>query len=164
MPNVSSPRYISRLTRCRFVVARRFETKNDVAITDYTVPGEQNYDKMTIVEAALATSAASTFFPEVQIGGRKYVDGGLGSNNPVNIVWSAAQKLWAPQEDLTPNLRCLISIGTGKSTFSAIESGAFKFFTQTLVEIVTQTERTHGLFFDTHVNLLPRSGHRKYYR
>ena len=55
-------------------------------------------DTMTIVEAALATSAATTFFKSVTIGVRKYVDGALGSNNPVEYVWNEAQSKWCPDD------------------------------------------------------------------
>ncbi|MBE3041170.1 patatin-like phospholipase family protein, partial [Candidatus Bathyarchaeota archaeon] len=40
----------------------------------------------TICEAALATSAATGFFDAVQIGARRYADGALGANNPVEQV------------------------------------------------------------------------------
>ena len=45
----------------------------------------------TICEAALATSAATSFFEPVHIGARKYVDGALGANNPVDEVEGEAQ-------------------------------------------------------------------------
>jgi len=137
---------------------------NEVAITDYTVRGSQNYDKMTIVEAALATSAASTFFPPLEVDGRKYIDGALGSNNPINVIWNSAHAIWSPEQDLTPNVLSVVSIGTSKGAFAAVQSNAYKFLTETLTRIVTETEQTHRMFENGHPAMIPRQGLRQYYR
>ncbi|PNH45129.1 hypothetical protein VD0003_g9290 [Verticillium dahliae] len=50
-------------------------------------------DCTTVWEACRATSAATTFFDPVAIGpfGEQFVDGALGTNNPVAALWSQAQ-------------------------------------------------------------------------
>ncbi|KAK0725501.1 acyl transferase/acyl hydrolase/lysophospholipase [Lasiosphaeris hirsuta] len=150
---------------CRtLVVARRVESKAEVAIQDFTLAGAMNYDQMTIVEAALATSAASTFFPPVTVGQRQYVDGALGSNNPVDIIWGIAQDIWAPDGGVKQRLGCLLSIGTGKPEFTAIETKAWKFLTKTLKSIATETEETARAFERSNRDLMSRQRPRKYFR
>lgn len=47
-------------------------------------------------QACRATSAAPTFFDSVAIGPfeEEFVDGGLGKNNPINVLWNEAQDAW----------------------------------------------------------------------
>jgi len=40
----------------------------------------------TICDTAFATSAATGFFDPVSIGARRFVDGALGANNPVDEI------------------------------------------------------------------------------
>ncbi len=60
-----------------------------------------------MVDAAMATSAAPTYFPPHQIGGLELVDGGVFANSPGWIALTEARKLWPgrPVE--------LVSIGFG---------------------------------------------------
>ncbi|KAG8967561.1 Calcium-independent phospholipase A2-gamma [Tulasnella sp. 427] len=66
-------------------------------------------DRCQIWEAARATSCAPSFFPEIQVGGVYYSDGGLGYNNPTKLLLKEAQSLWGPNQPIG----CLLSIGTG---------------------------------------------------
>lgn len=50
-----------------------------------------------VVDAALATSAAPTFFPPHRIGGLELVDGGVFANSPGWIALTEARKLWPGQ-------------------------------------------------------------------
>jgi len=90
-----------------------------VRFTDYTKSnGEQNiYDDIKIWEAARATTAATTFFAPAEIKSRnitsKFLDGGLGANNPSDQLWYEAEEVWGPGL-LQPQIRCLLLIGTGK--------------------------------------------------
>jgi uncharacterized protein len=61
-------------------------------------------------EAALATSAAPTYFPAVKIGERTLIDGGVFANNPSAIALAEARIMW-PDDDVL-----LVSLGTGIST------------------------------------------------
>ncbi len=66
---------------------------------------------MSVVDAALATSAAPTFFAPVTpiVGSRSYVDGGMWANDPVLVsVLYAHHKLGRPLSDLR-----LLAVGTG---------------------------------------------------
>jgi predicted acylesterase/phospholipase RssA len=58
-------------------------------------------------EAALATSAAPTYFPAVKIGERTLIDGGVFANNPSAIALAEARFMWPDDEVL------LVSLGTG---------------------------------------------------
>ncbi|KAG8917339.1 hypothetical protein FRC01_002515 [Tulasnella sp. 417] len=66
-------------------------------------------DHCQIWEAARATSCAPSFFPEVQVDGVYYSDGGLGYNNPTKLMLQEAQSLWGPDQ----KIGCLLSLGTG---------------------------------------------------
>lgn len=68
----------------------------------------------TIWEAGRATSAAPLFFKRISIGDpglrEEFVDAGLGCNNPVRYLIEEAQR----EFDLTREVSCIVSIGTGK--------------------------------------------------
>lgn len=112
------------------------------------MPGKPD-SPATICEAALATSAATTFFDPVSIGARKYVDGALGANNPVDEVESEASNIWCPDtRDPKPLVKCFISIGTGNPGKKALEDNLLKFLSKTLVDIATETEKTAIKFIE----------------
>jgi predicted acylesterase/phospholipase RssA len=101
----------------------------------------------TICQAALATSAATTFFDPVHIGNRTFADGGLGANNPVDEVEGEASDIWCAESgDLKPLVKCFISIGTGNPGIRAFEDSIFKFLSQTVVDIANETEETEKRF------------------
>ena len=103
-----------------------------------------------------ATSAATSFFEPVTIGprGRKFVDAGLGSNNPADQLWNEAQNIWCHGEiELSSLLKCFVSVGTGNPGRKAIAEGPFKLFSETLVSIATQTEDTAKIFVERHRRL-----------
>jgi patatin-like phospholipase/acyl hydrolase len=109
----------------------------------------------TIVQAALATSAATSFFEPVTIGGRQYVDGALQANNPVNEMWSEAQDIWCPRDGaLEKVLKCVISIGTGNPGMISLNDNALTFLTKTLVQIATKTVEPAKTFMEHHRGLL----------
>lgn len=61
-------RYLSKLIAGSFVCATAYENTTTVLLRDYTLLEESNHDQATIVDAALATSAATTFFEPIIIG------------------------------------------------------------------------------------------------
>ncbi|KAB8212947.1 phospholipase [Aspergillus novoparasiticus] len=132
---------------CRiFVCTADRHTKDIVRLRSYSLPHEPNI-RATICQAALATSAATTFFEPVNIGDRSFADGGLGANNPVDEVEGEASNIWCPETgDLKRLVKCFISIGTGNPGKQAFEDSIFKFLRQTLVQIVTETENTERRF------------------
>ncbi|OJJ40801.1 hypothetical protein ASPWEDRAFT_64169 [Aspergillus wentii DTO 134E9] len=80
---------------------------------------DENLD-VTICEAARATSAAPTFFKRKKIGAPdregEFVDGVMGSNNPVKLVLTEAQRIFPPDRPVS----CIVSIGTGKKYISQV--------------------------------------------
>jgi predicted acylesterase/phospholipase RssA len=68
-------------------------------------------DSVTILDAALATSAAPTFFPPHHIGKAAYVDGGLIANSPdLVLVSEAMRRFGSGLSDLA-----VLSVGTAGS-------------------------------------------------
>ena len=120
---------------------------------------------MTIVEAALATSAASTFFDRVQIGDRFFRDGATGANNPINEVWIEAENIWNDDEEeqLYDMVGCVLSVGTGNPGVKPLNEKSWKFLSETLVKIATDTEQKAAQFEHVHRTLLKLSD-KRYYR
>jgi predicted acylesterase/phospholipase RssA len=123
-------------------------------LRSYTSDDALNNIPATISEAVRATSAATSFFEPVTIGPRerKFVDGGLGTNNPVEQLWNEAQNIWCHNKEmeLSALLKCFISIGTGNPGKKSIAEGSWKFFSETLVSIATETEDTAKVFVQRH--------------
>jgi len=75
-----------------------------------------NFDDISMVSAALATSAAPTYFPPAQIEGfhfdhyQSFVDGGIFANNPSALALAEASR-----RGISLDRVLLVSIGTGKS-------------------------------------------------
>ncbi|KAM6530017.1 hypothetical protein FALCPG4_008140 [Fusarium falciforme] len=101
----------------------------------------------TILEVAIATSAASTFFEPVTIDDMVYLDGGLGANNPGEQVAGEARYIIGREtEELKPLVKCLISIGTGNPGMKSINKDFLRFVSETLVNISTEAEMTARKF------------------
>ncbi|KAF2477222.1 FabD/lysophospholipase-like protein [Lindgomyces ingoldianus] len=132
---------------CRtFVCAIDRDTKDMARLRSYSLPDEMGI-RATICQAALATSAATTFFDPVSIGNRTFADGGLGANNPVDEVEGEAGSIWCSETgDLKPLVKCFISIGTGNPGKKPFEDSVIKFLSQTVVQITTETEATEKKF------------------
>lgn len=133
------------LTSFRFACAASKDLNGIERLRAYSYPWKKSLP-CTICEAALATSAASGFFDPVQIGARRYVDGALGANNPVEQVEGEASDLWCRETgDLKPLVKCFVSIGVGNPGKKPINDRLDKFF-KTLVDITTETEATAARF------------------
>ena len=130
----------------RFVCSITQETKEIVRLHSYQESGKLEIPA-TICQAARATSAATTFFDPVSIGARRFADGALGANNPVDEVEGEASNIWCPETgDLKPLVKCFISIGTGNPGKKAMQDNLFKFMSKTLPELTTETEQTEKKF------------------
>lgn len=124
------------------------ETKAITRLRSYSIPQKRDI-RATICQAALATSAATTFFNPVYIGVRKFADGALGANNPVDEVEGEASDIWCLKTgNLKPLVKCFVSIGTGNPGNKAIDDKMWKFLSKTLVDLATQTEHTERKFVD----------------
>jgi len=103
----------------------------------------EHTEPMTILQAALATSAATTFFDPVQIGDRVYVDGAIGANNPAAELENEASNIWCEATgQLEPLVKCFISIGTGNRTIDPISDKAWTFLFESLKDVATGTRDT----------------------
>jgi predicted acylesterase/phospholipase RssA len=132
--------------RPSFVCTADRYTKDIVRLRSYDLPDEPTL-QATVCQAALATSAATTFFDPVNIGERSFADGGLGANNPVGEIEGEASNIWCSETgDLKPLVKCFISIGTGNPGKKAFEDSIVKFVSKTLVQIATETENTEKKF------------------
>ncbi|CAK7227499.1 hypothetical protein SEUCBS140593_006597 [Sporothrix eucalyptigena] len=99
----------------------------------------------TIWQACRATSAATTFFDPIAIGpfDEEFVDGALGANNPIYILWNQAQDIWGDQ--LESKLQCVVSIGTGVPNLQPVRDDVLGIW-KTLKDIATETEKTAQQF------------------
>ena len=117
-------------------------------LRSYSNPSRRPNIPATISEAALATSAATSFFDSVLIGEREFVDCALGTNNPVDAVEEEATDIWCPDTGssaLIPLVQCFVSIGTGQPDTTAVEYQLLG-FVGTLEKIATETENTERKF------------------
>ena len=125
------------------------ETSTAVRIRSYDRNAQENVPA-TIWQAALATSAATSYFEPVAIGPRHYVDGALRNNNPVSEVEAEANNIWCPAHvnlDFKSLVKCFLSIGTGAPAKEAI-SDNYIGVAKNLKKIVTDTAATHNSFQD----------------
>ncbi|KAJ6087073.1 hypothetical protein N7467_005987 [Penicillium canescens] len=132
-------------TVCKvFVCAASKQTKDTVCLRSYQSPRGSDHllKSTTIWQACRATSAATTFFDPITIGpfNEEFIDGALGSNNPVYKVWQQALDIWG-DEELQSKLACLISIGTGVPPVKAMRYSIPGVLTA-LKELATDTEKT----------------------
>ena len=98
-------------------------------------------------DVALASSAAPTYLPAVQIAGQgAYLDGGLWANNPSMLgIIEAYRYLRSPMEDIL-----LLSVGTGRRPIwfkykDIVRRGAFR-WARDIIELVfaAQSSATHN--------------------
>ncbi|KIM93182.1 hypothetical protein OIDMADRAFT_138250 [Oidiodendron maius Zn] len=129
-----------------FVCTADRNTKNIVRLRSYTLPDEPNI-RATICQAALATSAATTFFDPVSIGDRSFADAALGANNPVDEVEGEASNIWCSETgDLKRLVKCFLSVGTGNPGKKPFENSLIRFLGETVVQIATETTNTEKKF------------------
>ncbi|KAH0536606.1 hypothetical protein FGG08_006539 [Glutinoglossum americanum] len=111
-----------------------FRSYNHIYPGTSTVLNPGPATNVLIAKVARATTAAPTYFQHADLRGEKFVDGGLGNNNPSWIAyfevsnlhklhrrtWRAAHQLVgqtpaSPQEQQVNAVGALVSIGTGKT-------------------------------------------------
>jgi hypothetical protein len=100
--------------------------------------------RIPIWQVARATSAAPTYFNPITIEGRKYGDGGFGSNNPIYLMYNEVSQMNGNNKS---SVGLLVSIGTGQSPPpSRYVTGVFKrFYTylKTAKQLAADSEETH---------------------
>jgi hypothetical protein len=115
-----------------------------IRLRDYSDENGIDENIATLLQAALATCAAPTFFDPVSIGDTKYSDGGLGANNPVCQVQEEAAEIWNEQKGLEPLVKCFVTIGTGNPGMTASGETIVGLAT-TITGIATESEATASL-------------------
>ncbi|KJA21133.1 hypothetical protein HYPSUDRAFT_68085 [Hypholoma sublateritium FD-334 SS-4] len=137
-----------------FVCAKNAHNMN-IPVLFRSYPSYETHSGCKIWEAARATSAAPTFFKRIEIGrSQPFVDGGLGCNNPSQMVLKEAYSLFGSRQ-----IGCLLSIGTGQATVIAIRKpGLFQQIVPTdvvnaLNSIATDCETIHEVMLDHFANL-----------
>ncbi|KAJ5660528.1 hypothetical protein N7507_006979 [Penicillium longicatenatum] len=129
-----------------FVCTTSRDTLQVTRLRSYSVPNEDTLPA-TICEAALATSAATTFFEPVTIGNREFVDGAFGANNPVEEVEEEAADIWCTtSREIKPLVKCFLTVGTGCPALPPITNNAWKFLSKTLINLATKPESTERRF------------------
>ncbi|KAK4194319.1 acyl transferase/acyl hydrolase/lysophospholipase [Triangularia verruculosa] len=105
------------------------------------------HDETKIWEAARATTAATGFFEPMVLGNPpiRYVDAGLGFNNPSHEAYHEAKKLWPNRE-----IGVFLSLGTGEETEASLpEKGSWFGIgnqleqVRALVQLTTSATRVH---------------------
>jgi predicted acylesterase/phospholipase RssA len=129
-----------------FVCAKFQKTSATTRLRSYPIRTASDLDP-TILEAALATSAAPTYFSDVAIKGSRLVDGALGANNPAPEVEEEASDLWCRETgNLQPLVKCFISVGTGHPGIRSVSDKGLKHLLETLQKEATETESTSEKF------------------
>lgn len=92
--------------------------KNALGLPRLLTTYDPNDRTTRIWEALRATSAAPTFFEEMQFGTPKvtYLDGGVGFNNPCAEVAYAAKALWEGR-----SIGIIVSVGTGLQSIPSVK-------------------------------------------
>jgi patatin-like phospholipase/acyl hydrolase len=98
-----------------FVCATSQTSTNTTArLRSYKLHGVFGDIPSTIVEAALATSAATGFFDPVEIDGELFVDGALSANNPAAEAFEELKSIHRlDNNEIEDRICCFVSIGTG---------------------------------------------------
>lgn len=121
-----SPAALERALRGRFGDTRLREALRDLVVTSYDMharephffkrwrAAESERRNPTMVDAALATAAAPTYFPSHGIDDRALVDGGVFATNPtVAAIAEALKRTEDEPADLHPHDLLVVSLGTG---------------------------------------------------
>lgn len=139
-----------------FVCATSRFTSETVVLSNYYSRrrGNDLRNVAQIWEAGRATSAATTFFEPITIGGEGFVDGATGANNPIKEMWTEANDIWSDGSTwrLEDHIKCLVSIGTGKLSFTPFGSWPPEIM-EALKSIATETEKTADDFHKHHSHL-----------
>ncbi|CEF71037.1 85/88 kDa calcium-independent phospholipase A2 [Strongyloides ratti] len=79
---------------------------------NYSYGDEEDFEDVTFKDAARASGAAPTYFHPHIMGDKKFVDGSLAANCPLNILFKEYDRCLQNKQECT--LACIISIGTGE--------------------------------------------------
>lgn len=149
----------------RVVIALTAEGRAPTRFTDYERPGEHSnfYNEVKIWEVARATSAATSFFAPMEITHagepRRFLDAGIGSNNPINELYLEAMSQFdKSEEEFDKQIRVLVSIGTGRPALHGFGEKVTE-VAKSIASIATETQDTANTFHLTHRKLANRGGY-----
>ncbi|KAL9564321.1 hypothetical protein ACKAV7_011512 [Fusarium commune] len=112
-------------------------------------------------EAARATSAAPMYFAPLEVGGYKFLNGGLQANNPMGWLWNEVLSVFSPAR----STNCFLSIGTGIAAAKAVgDVRNLKGFTESVASIATNSEIINLIFRSLINAFAPKPMAKKYYR
>ena len=100
-----------------------------------------------IYQVGRATSAAPRYFKEIEIEGRRYIDGGFGTNNPCKELYKEVRRMNNNSDDC---VKWIISIGTGethmKRLSDRIKGGLLKFvhYGNFAIKAATDSQHVHA--------------------
>jgi predicted patatin/cPLA2 family phospholipase len=104
-----------------------------------TVKAAIGFEDITIWEAARATSAAPTYFPEMKFKGVTFWDGGLLNNNPIDQLWDA-------RFDAEMQVKCILSLGASRPTRTVLGPFALVNKIKQITGFLTDCEPKHKDF------------------
>ncbi|KAF2437354.1 FabD/lysophospholipase-like protein [Karstenula rhodostoma CBS 690.94] len=116
----------------------RYNRPNDLELN----PGTVQSNATTIWEACRATSAAPLYFNKMTIHGVRYMDGGVGANNPAGYALNEALQMSSRSGKADSRPAALISVGTGHKDPQSRFRNIFDIITWARKRI-TDTEEDH---------------------
>ncbi|KAG7409935.1 Calcium-independent phospholipase A2-gamma [Fusarium oxysporum f. sp. rapae] len=148
-----------------FVMATRQEGANNqapVLFRSYENPLEKSeLPGIKLWEAARATSAAPMYFAPLEVGGYKFLNGGLQANNPMGWLWNEVLSVFSPAR----STNCFLSIGTGIAATKAVgDVRNLKGFTEPVAMLATNSKITKLVFRSLINAFAPKPMAKKYCR
>lgn len=94
-----------------FMVSRRADDQipGTYLWTNYPIQSDQGSDREPLWQCIRATSAAPSYFKTIEVGGRAFMDGGIGNNNPIFRAFQELARLGADMRE-----SFLASVGCGQ--------------------------------------------------
>lgn len=138
-----------------FVCAASHTSTNTTArLRSYKLHGVFGSVPSTIVQAALATSAATGYFDAVNINGERFADGALLANNPAAEAFEELKSIHRlNNNEIEDRICCFVSIGTGHPGLNPISDKFWEMIHKQVISILTETQRTANRFQETHKSL-----------
>ena len=140
-----------------FVCATNMATAETSRFRSYVpmLDGLGNEQDIKVWEAVVATMASPTYFDPIAIGpyGSKFIDGGIGANNPLRILLQEAKLSWT-KGTFEDKLGCIVSIGSGIVSLKGFGESLPDIW-MGLMHLATDSEREAEYFSREHPSLAP---------
>lgn len=138
-----------------FVCATKMDTAQTYRFRSHAPMLDDLENVIKIWEAVVATMASPTYFDPIAIGpyGSKFIDGGIGANNPLRLLLQEARSSWATGA-FEDKLGCIISIGSGIVSTKGF-GGSLLDVARGLADLATESEREAEYFLRDHPSLAP---------